>query len=296
MTTGLAASEPQPVPGERLGVQVHCLRHEVARGLEPALDAIAALGLHAVEMVSFPGCRGNRWGDFGAATDRPARELGTALRAAGLACPSCMVYGHELVPGRRQATYQWVSGLGCPRIVLAMLATGTTPTGPAPTRGDWQRAFDEFDLLAGDMRAAGLEPVVHTQPDLWRRIGDYLPADDLPLRARAGDYGIEFDPTGLVIHGGDALASLRAFGASTCALHLRDGTPPPAPTFYIPAEPLGAGRFDWHACLRASRALRPWMFLEMEVADPATTWAALRTSLDYLRTTGGPLAPAGSAH
>jgi len=268
---------------DRLGVQIHCLRHEVARGLEATLDGIAALGASAVEMVSFPGCRGNRWGDFGAAADRSARELSTALRAAGLACPGTIVYGHELVPERRAATFQWVGELGCPRIVLAMLATGTTPTGPAPTRDDWQRAFDDFALLAASMRAAGLEPVVHTQPDLWRRAGDYLPADELPLRARAGNYRIAFDPTGLVIHGGDGLASLQAFGPSIYALHLRDGTTPPEPTFYIPAQPLGEGDFDWPACLRAATPFRPWQFLEMEVADPPLTWAALRSSLAYLR-------------
>jgi sugar phosphate isomerase/epimerase len=268
---------------QRLGVQIHCLRHEVARGLEATLDGIAALGLGAVEMVSLPGCRGNRWGDFGVAADRPARELGAALRAAGLECPSTMVYLPELVPGRRQATYQWVSELGCPRIVLTMLATGTTPTGPPPTRADWQRAFDGFAPLAGSMRAAGLEPVVHTQPDLWRRIGDWLPADELPLRARADDYRVEFDPTGLMIHGGDALASLRAFLDTLYALHLRDGSTPPEPTFYIPALPLGEGGFDWPACLRAAAGVQPWRFLEMETSDPADTWAALRSSVDYLR-------------
>ena len=267
----------------RLGVQLHCLRHEIARGLEPALVAIAALGLQCVEMVSFPACRGNRWGDFGAAADRPARELGAALRAAGLACPSTMVYGQELVAERRQSTFQWVSDLGCPRLVLTMLATGTTPTGPPPTRSDWQRAFDEFALLAQEMRAAGLEPVVHTQPDLWLRIGDWLPADELPRRALEGNYRVEFDPTGLMIHGGDAVASLRALGDTVYALHLRDGTPPPEPTFYIPAEPLGEGTFDWPACLAAAAAAQPWQFLEMEVRDPAQTWSALRSSLDYLR-------------
>lgn len=269
---------------ERLGVQIHCLRHEIARdGLGPVLEGIAGLGLWAVEMVSFPGCRGNRWGDFGAAADLPARELGAALRAAGLACPAAMVYLAELAPERRPVVYQWVSELGCARIVLAMLGTGTTPTGPPPSRADWQRAFDEFDQLAGSMRAAGLEPVVHTQPDLWRRAGDYLPADELALRARAGNYRIEFDPTGLVIHGGDAVATLQAFGAATCALHLRGGATPPAPTFYIPALPLGEGDFDWPACLRAASPLRPWRFLEMEVEDPSQAWAALRTSLAWLR-------------
>jgi len=268
---------------ERLGIQMHCLRHEIARGFEPTLAAIAALGLQCVEMVSFPGCRGNRWGDFGAAADRPARELGAALQSAGLACPSTMVHGPELEPARRQATFQWVSELGCPRIVLTMLATGTTPTGPPPARADWQRAFDEFALLARQMRAAGLEPVVHTQPDLWRRIGDWLPADELPRRAREGNYRVEFDPTGLMIHGGDAVASLRALGETVYALHLRDGTPPPEPTFYIPAEPLGEGAFDWPACLEAAAHLRPWRFLEMEVRDAAHTWPALRSSLDYLR-------------
>ena len=66
---------------EQLGVQLHCLRHAVRDDFSGALESIRRLGLAVVELVSFPGCRGNPWGDFGNATDLPARSIGRSAPA-----------------------------------------------------------------------------------------------------------------------------------------------------------------------------------------------------------------------
>jgi sugar phosphate isomerase/epimerase len=277
-----------PIRVERLGVQAHCLRHAIAAGLEPALERVAALGLRAIEMMSFPGCRGQAWGDFGAAADRAPRDIGAALRAAGLACPSAMVLERELDLSRIEATLRWVSELGCPRLVQSSF-TIADDAGAA----DWQLAFDRIEGLARRVRAAGLRYVLHTQPNLWRPFGPGPPRQGLPGERRPIDVllerldpelvQLEYDPSGAIIHGLDPAGPLRARPELFYALHLRDGHTPPAPVYYLAALPLGAGGVDWPALLRTAAASAiEYHFLEMEVAEPAQTFAALESSCRYL--------------
>jgi len=265
-------------PG-RLGVQAHCLRHEIAAGLEPTLERVATLGLRAIEMMSFPGCRGQPWGDFGAAADRAPRDLAAALRAAELDCPSTMVLERELDAERIEATLRWVDGIGCPRLVQSSFGIGA-----GASEADWQSAFDRLEDRARHVRAAGLRYVLHTQPNLWRPLGDRRPIDLLLERLDPHLMQLEYDPSGAIIHGLDPAGPLRARPDAFYALHLRDGHTPPEPVYYLAALPLGAGSVDWPALLGAARASAiGYGFLEMEVAEPALTFAALESSCRYLR-------------
>ncbi|MFO1401986.1 MAG: TIM barrel protein [Steroidobacteraceae bacterium] len=263
---------------DRLGVQAHCLRHEIAAGLEPALARVAALGIGAIEMMSFPGCRGQAWGDFGAAADRAPRDIGAALRAAGLACPSTMVLERELDLAHIEATLHWVNELGCPRLVQSSFAIADD-AGAA----DWQLAFDRIEGLARRVRAAGLRYVLHTQINLWRPLGARRPIDLLLERIDPELMQLDYDPSGTIDYGLDPAGPLRARPDAFYALHLRDAHTPPEPVFYLAALPLGTGGVDWPALLDAARASAiEYGFLEMEVAEPARTFAALESSRRYL--------------
>ena len=66
------------IRSDRLGVQAHCLRHEIASGLEGALERVAGLGPRAIRLMSFPGFHGQAWGDFGAAPGRTPRPPAAA--------------------------------------------------------------------------------------------------------------------------------------------------------------------------------------------------------------------------
>src|SRR5262249_48898575 len=149
---------------EQLGVQIHCLRHRIAEhGLTSALEDVARLSLSAVELVSFPGCRGNRWGDFGASADVPPPRIANMMAAAGLRCPSIMVSEAELANNRLGATLSWIGELGCRRVVLTALQPG--PESQAAR--DWGRRFDDAFHYAQRCRARGFEFILHTQPELW---------------------------------------------------------------------------------------------------------------------------------
>jgi len=267
------------IGAQQIGVQAHCLRFEIQKGLEQTLAQIASLGLAAIELVRFPGCRGNRWGDFGAATDRPAREIGAAIREAGLVCPSVMVSPDELTTATMDSTVEWVRDTGATRLVLTTL--------PSPASGvlyDWTVAFANLNALGSRMQRSGLRFAFHPQPSLWSELDGARLADVLLDTIDPDLCQIEFDPSGAIIYGTDPASYLRKRPGAFFAMHLRDGMQPPSPVFYLPSEPLGRRYIDWPALLDAA-AQTPieWYFLEMEVADQATTWPAIVESLQFLK-------------
>jgi sugar phosphate isomerase/epimerase len=264
-----------------LGIQAHCLRHRIAANFEATLAEVAALGVTALELVYFPGCRGNAWGDFGAATDLPPAEIGAAIRALGLCCPSVMVNETDLHAERAGSTLDWIVAVGCPRVVLTSLSHSA-----APSLEEWTHCFERMRGAARQCRSRGLEFALHTQPDLWAEVAGVRPADEL-LRQWDDSFRIEFDPSGAIIYGTDPAAYIRQRPEAFYALHLRDGDTPPAPVFYLAASALGAGSVDWRDVLAAADASAiEWGILEMEVPEPADVLPALRASLDYLHRHG----------
>jgi sugar phosphate isomerase/epimerase len=263
----------------RLGVQAHCLRFEIQRGLESTLTRVADLGLAAIELVRFPGCRGNPWGDFGAATDRSAVDIGAAIGTAGLVCPSVMVLPGEVDDAHLDSTSRWVRESGATRLVLTSL--------PTPGRGslqDWQAAFTGLNGLGARIQHLGLDFALHTQPGLWSVVEGVRLADMLLDSIDPQCCQIEFDPAGPIIYGTDAADYVRRRPDAFYALHLRDGLQPPEPVFYLASEPLGHRYLDWTALLEAAAASSiGWYFLEMETADAADTLPAITASLDFLR-------------
>jgi sugar phosphate isomerase/epimerase len=266
----------------QLGVQAHCLRFRITASLEATLAEVARLGLRAIELVTFPGCRGNRWGDFGAATDWPPEDIGRAIRCSGLACPSALVTSPEIAADRFEATVSWLRAAGIPRLILTSM-----PTPGSGTLRDWQQAFAALNTIGERLGACGMQFAIHTQPNLWAVIDHRRLADEL-LRAIDPELcRVEFDPSGAIMYGTDPAQYISQRPDCFYALHLRDGTQPPEPVFYQAAEPLGAGTVDWPALLAAAEASAiEWYFLEMEVTEPAQTMAAIIASQHYLRERG----------
>lgn len=263
----------------RLGVQAHCLRFEIQRGLEPTLARMAELGFSAIELVNFNGCRGNPWGDFGAAADRSAAEIGQLIRDVGLQCPSVMVSSEEIRYPNLSRTIQWVCDTGATNLVLTSL-----PTPGIGSLQDWTETFAGLNELGATIRQSGLDFVIHTQPGLWTTVGAVRLADKLLETIDSDLCKVEFDPAGAIIYGADASAYLQQRAGAFFALHLRDGLQPPQPVFYLASEPLGQRYLDWRSLLlEAGRSGVQWYFVEMEMNDPAETLPAITASLQFLR-------------
>ncbi len=267
------------IAASRLGVQAHCLRFEIQQGLEPALARMAGRGLASIELVRFPGCRGNRWGDFGAATDRSPADIGAAIRAAGLTCPSVMISPPEAQASTLDASIDWVRGVGADHLVLTSL-----PTPGSGSLAQWSAAFAQLNELGQRVKAGGLNFAIHTQPGLWASVEGVRLADRLLQMIDPAFCRIEFDPSGAIVYGTDPARYVRQRPEAFYSLHLRDGLQPPEPVFYLASEPLGQRYIDWPELLDAAAASSiEWYFLEMEVTEPADTVPAIDASLEFLR-------------
>jgi sugar phosphate isomerase/epimerase len=277
---------------EQLGVQLHCLRHAVRDSLPGALASIRRLGIEVVELVSFPGCRGNPWGDFGVAADLPPRAIRAALDDAGLHCPSVMVNAKELARDRIESTLDWIAEVGAPKVALTAISHAAITTCAG-----WQAALARANGLAERCRERRLAFVLHTQPELWKPVQERRPIDFLPSLIDPSLVALEYDPSGPVMHRADPLQLFDDWPGNFHAVHLRDARMPPQPVPYLPALPLGLGTIDWVAFLLASRkAAVDWYFLEMEVADPTQTFDALTMSLAHLASIGAPVRTGHGLH
>ncbi len=270
-------SENNTLP-HRLGIQAHCLRQQLARDLRGTLGELAQLGFRAIELASFPGCRGNPWGDFGALADAAPESISDALVAAGFIVPSTHISWREVQDEHFEATVDWLKGVGTQRAIVASIPM------PANARFEqWRAAFERLNEIGMRFRESGLDFGYHTQANLWQMCDGACPADSLLEVIDPRRCLIEFDPTGTLIYGMDPAAYLRGQPDGFYALHLRDGRRPEHAVPHLYAEPLGKGEIDFQALLNAAAATSmQWHFLEMEMASSEAVMAAIQTSLRYL--------------
>lgn len=274
MTHSAANALTRPV-----GVQVHCLRHRMAQDFRVTLADIAALGIRAVELVSFPGCRGNPWGDFGGLADWQPEAIRDALLEAGLTYPSAHVSWRELQEPQFDRTVDWLQRIGVQHAVLASL-----PLATGASIHEWRRAFEALNSMGERLLGADLQFAYHTQANLWNVVNGMTAADELLLVVDPRRCLLEFDPSGALMYAADPAEYLRRRPDCFFALHLRDGTRPAQQTAYLPALPLGDGALDWPSLFTAAeRTSLQWYFLEMEVEPAEATMTAIRTSLHYLQ-------------
>jgi sugar phosphate isomerase/epimerase len=267
---------------QQLGVQIHCLRAQIRDGLPAVLAQVVARNLKAVELVSFPGCRGNPWGDFGMVADLPPAEIREALDTAGLTCPSAHVAPFELEGARLEQTLTWCKGVGTQRVVLSGLSRH-----PAQGVDTHLREIDDLNRMGETLAREGFQFALHTQPDLWQVIDGVCVADELPRRLDPALCLIEFDPTGAILEGADPVAYLENSPGRFHAVHLRDGVRPVTRVPHLPALPLGRGSLPVADLVGAAqRSGVPWYFIEMEVSQVDLTWRAIDESHDYLRSAG----------
>lgn len=266
------------MPGNRLGVQIHCLRSEVARDFAGTLARIRSLGIEAVELCHFPGFAGNPWGDFGELAKWPAREVGAVLAESGVQCVATHCMHRDLADQNLERTIDWALESGSPAIVLAGFPHAGD-SGP----GSWSGKFEWLNAIGRRLLDEGLAFAYHTQNDIWQIVDGALLANEMFRVVNPAWCRIELDPSGALVHGTDWTVPVLQHPNRYLALHLRDGKKPRDPVPYLPAVPLGEGDMDWRRTFDvATDAGIPYYLLEMEVEDHTQAFAAIETSLDYL--------------
>lgn len=266
----------------QLGVQVHCLRREMAADFCGALQRLRSMGFEKVELCSFPGCTGNPWGDFGQLAEWRPDDIRASLDAARLDCPATHVTYRELAADDLDATIAWAKGVGCRTIVLAAL-----PVPAEPSLASWREAFKLLNGIGKEVAVRGLKFAYHTQNDVWQSIDGTLLADEMFRLVDAGVCRIELDPSGAIVSGTDWQCVVRRNRDRFIGMHLRDGMRPPGAVPYLPALPLGEGEIDWLSAIETTAdAGVTEYFLEMEVDSGRDVFDAIDASVAHLASQG----------
>jgi len=265
-----------------LAVQAHCLRREMSVDFPGALARVKALGFDRIEMCSFPGCRGNLWGDFGELADWPSERIRAELAAAELDCIGTHFAAKELAGDQLDGAVRQARDIGSPAIVLGGLHQ---PADASAT--SWRAAFESLNEIGRRVTDHGLAFAYHTQNDVWRTIDGTLLADELLHIVDPAVCRVELDPSGALVFGTDWTASVIDNPGHFFAMHLRDGSRPGHQVPYLRALPLGEGDENWRRALDAAVSAEiPLYILEMEVDAGRDPFDALDSSLAFLESLG----------
>jgi len=266
----------------QLGVQAHCLRHEMAEDFAGTLRRLAKLGLNRIELCSFPGCAGNPWGDFGPLAEWAPERIRDELEDFGLDCVSCHFFPPELTGEAIDTAVRWAKGFGSPTVVAA-----ASPLVANSPLAEWRSVFEGLNRTGRRLREEGLNFAYHTQNDAWDTVDGVYLFDELLNLTDPELCAIELDLSGALVYPAEPLAAIRANPGRFLALHLRDGKRPESPVPWLPALALGEGDMDWPQTLAAAQqALVPYYLLEMEVEPSRSAFEAIEKSLGWLEAEG----------
>jgi sugar phosphate isomerase/epimerase len=267
---------------DRLGVQLHCLRHQLARDPREVLARLARMQLTSIELCHFPGFAGNPWGDFGELANWSPGRIETLVRDEGCTVVSTHFTFEDLAADKLDDSIGWSLDIGSPSIILAGV-----PRPDGADIGWWRSRFGWLNETGRKINAAGLSFAYHTQNDVWQVMDGALLANEMFRVVNPNCCSIELDPSGALAYRSDWAEPVLQHPNRYFAFHLRDGRVPEQAVPYLPAVPLGKGDIDIRRAVEVARKAGIGLYLlEMEVENPDTAFDALEESVHYLDSQG----------
>jgi sugar phosphate isomerase/epimerase len=283
-----------PLADRTLGLQLYTLGDEVAKDLTETLKAVAAIGYREVELPSFYG--------------RSAKELRSALDAAGLACPSVHVLGSPFAPGMLSLADDpaklaaEVHVLGARYVVMPLfllpesalharkpgedfLAT-LTAAANAMTAEDWKRTAAFLNEKGRALKDQGLQLAYHNHNPEFLTLPEG--ANGFELLVKNTDPNLvafELDVGWVEAGGADPIKVLSSHPGRIQLLHLKDLKPGTAHVpFKMNPSDVGAGVIDWPQLLRAARTAKiDHYFVEQEPPFARPRIESARIAFQYLQ-------------
>jgi sugar phosphate isomerase/epimerase len=259
-----------------LGFAIHSLRTLALKDFAGTLNALRAIGYSAVEMVSFKGYGSEAPRDgFGPMSSMAAADVRRAITDAGLTVHTCQFKFFQFEPALLNETIDWARTLGLTHISIGDDFERHT------SRSDWQRTFDDLNRYGEEVRRANLRFGIHTQNQMWGRLGDDLIFDLLLREVSPENCAVLLDLGSTQAMHVDAAPVIRKYGSRIFGIHLRDGAQP-EPNGYLPALPVGDGNLNWREILTAAREAGITIYT-VEMTRHPDQIAAYTRSYGYLR-------------
>ena len=240
----------------RIGLQLYTVRRAMQADVEATLARVAATGYTEVE---FAGYFGKSPGEVGAILDRH-----------GLAAPAAHV---------SMAADQWRAALDAARVIgHRYLVVAWIPAEQRQTLDAYKRMAQDFNRLAAEARAAGLQFAYHNHDFEFAPLEGRLPFDVLLAETDPTLVQLEMDLYWITKGGQDPLAYFARYPGRFPMVHVKDSAGAPEHRMVD----VGAGTIDFRKIFaRRKQAGIRHFFVEHD--EPADAFASIRASYEYLK-------------
>ena len=259
---GLAAVLPRvPLTAHRaridkIGLQLYTVRKAMQADVEGTLARVAATGYKEVEFAGY----------FG----KTPTEIRALLERFGLSSPA--VHVGSLAADAWRASLEAANTIGHRYVVV--------PWIPAEQRGTldgWKRVAENFNRVAAEARAGGLQLAYHNHDFEFAPVEGRIPYDVLLESTDPHLVQLEIDLYWMTKGGQDPLTYFQRWPGRIPLVHVKDSAGPPDNKMVD----VGAGTIDWKRIFaRRDQAGIRHFFVEHD--QPADLFASIKASYDYL--------------
>jgi sugar phosphate isomerase/epimerase len=241
---------------EKIGLQLYTVRKAMQADVEGTLARVAATGYKEVEFAGY----------FG----KSPTEIRALLDRFGLSSPAVHVGSLAADPWR--ASLEAANTIGHRYVVV--------PWIPAEQRGTldgWKRVAENFNRVAAEARAAGLQLAYHNHDFEFAPVEGRIPYDVLLEATDPQLVQLEIDLYWITKGGQDPLSYFQRWPGRIPLVHVKDSAGPPDNKMVD----VGAGTIDWKRIFaRREQAGIRHFFVEHD--QPADLFASIKASYDYL--------------
>ncbi|HYT84235.1 MAG TPA: sugar phosphate isomerase/epimerase [Gemmatimonadales bacterium] len=241
---------------EKIGLQLYTVRKAMQADVEGTLARVAATGYKEVEFAGY----------FG----KTPTEIRALLDRFGLSSPA--VHVGSLAADAWRASLEAATTIGHRYVVV--------PWIPAEQRGTldgWKRVAENFNRVAAEARAAGLQLAYHNHDFEFAPVEGRIPYDVLLESTDPHLVQLEIDLYWMTKGGQDPLTYFQRWPGRIPLVHVKDSAGPPDNKMVD----VGAGTIDWKRIFaRRDQAGIRHFFVEHD--QPADLFASIKASYDYL--------------
>ncbi|HEX7875780.1 MAG TPA: sugar phosphate isomerase/epimerase [Sphingobium sp.] len=278
--------------GLPIGLQMYTLGQDVARNLDAAFTAVAALGYRDIEL---PHLFGKPVADVAAAARRAGLTISSLHLPAGNWGPTALSFDDS-----PQKIADNVLALGARHVVLPLaplpqkfaVRPGETPGGAisrslrAGGADVWKGVAAYLNERASALKPMGVTVGYHNHNVEFAPIGDVTGWDILVEQCDRALVDFEIDIGWVTSAGLDPVAFLRPLRGRVSRMHVKDVAATTRANFDLSMDPaeVGSGKLDWASILPAAyKAGIRHFYVEQEPPFKIPVMDAVRIAHDYLK-------------
>lgn len=225
-----------------IGVQLYCVRHELADDFDGTMAAVAEIGFEGVEFADY----------FG----RSAKELRKSLDDNGLKCCGTHIVLPDMLGDKLKETVEFNLTLGNPYLIVRWLDQSFRSSPEA-----FDKTVGLFNEVAENLKPHGLRVGYHNHDYIFERFnGKFL--WDILGDGTSKNVILQLDTGNAMVQSGvDVVQLLKRHPGRTATIHIKP---------YSSEKPdayLGDDELDWPAIIKLceSSAGTEWYIIEYEV-------------------------------